>query len=132
MTGATGRGRLNPPRPAVERCRGAHRTADGQARLAPWSGQDEARARASRAMGQLQLFVVGMSCRRCVREVTARLRDIPGVETVAANPADESVRLTGSMRYDDVRAALAGTEYTAHLAGGGPDSGRTGTGQTSQ
>ena len=65
-------------------------------------------------MGQLHLFVVGMRCRRCVREVTARLRDIPGVDTVSANPADGSVRLTGSMRYDDVLAALAGTEYDAH------------------
>lgn len=83
-------------------------------------------------MGQLQLLIVGMSCRRCVREVTARLRDIPGVDTVAANPADESVRLTGSMRYEDVLAALAGTEYAAHPAGGGPASGQTGTGQTSR
>ena len=44
-------------------------------------------------MGQLHLFVGGMSCRRCVREVTARLRDVPGVETISANPADASVRL---------------------------------------
>ena len=33
-------------------------------------------------MGQLNLFVGGMSCRRCVREVTALVRDVPGVETV--------------------------------------------------
>lgn len=57
-------------------------------------------------MGQLQLFVDGMSCRRRVREVTARLRDIPGVETVSANPGDSTVRLTGSMRLEDVLTAL--------------------------
>ena len=39
-------------------------------------------------MRQLNLFVGGMSCRRCVREVTARLRDVSGVETVSANPGD--------------------------------------------
>ena len=39
-------------------------------------------------MRQFNLFVGGMSCRRCVREVTARLRDVPGVETVSANPGD--------------------------------------------
>lgn len=79
-------------------------------------------------MGQLQLFVAGMSCRRCVREVTARLRDIPGVDTVAANPADASVRLTGSMGYADVLNALEGTGYVVHLRD--RDSGGTGTRQT--
>jgi Heavy-metal-associated domain len=39
-------------------------------------------------MRQLNLFVGGMSCRRCVREVSTRLRDVPGVETVSANPGD--------------------------------------------
>ena len=62
-------------------------------------------------MGQLELFVGGMSCRRCVREVTARLRDVPGVETVSANPATvRGPAVTGSMRAD-VLAAFAGTTY---------------------
>jgi copper chaperone CopZ len=62
-------------------------------------------------MRQLNLFVGGMSCRRCVREVTARLRDVPGVETVSANPGDCVVRLSGSMQLDDVLAAFTGTTY---------------------
>jgi copper chaperone CopZ len=62
-------------------------------------------------MPQLNLFVGGMSCRRCVREVTARLRDVPGVETVSANPGDCVVRLSGSMQLDDVLAAFTGTTY---------------------
>jgi len=33
------------------------------------------------------------SCRRSAREVTARLRDVSGVETVAANHRDSLVRL---------------------------------------
>jgi copper chaperone CopZ len=62
-------------------------------------------------MRQLNLFVGSMSCRRCVREVTARLRDVPGVETVSANPSDCMVRLSGSMRLADVLAAFTGTTY---------------------
>ena len=62
-------------------------------------------------MRQLNLFVGGMSCRRCVREVTARLRDVPGVETVSANPGDCVVRLSGSMQRADVLAAFTGTTY---------------------
>jgi copper chaperone CopZ len=60
---------------------------------------------------QLSVFVAGMSCRRCVREVTARLRDVPGVETVSANPGNGVVRLSGSMQLTDVLAAFTGTTY---------------------
>lgn len=62
-------------------------------------------------MRQLNLFVGGMSCRRCVREVTARLRDVPGVETVSADPSDCLVRLSGSMQLTDVLVAFSGTTY---------------------
>jgi hypothetical protein len=43
--------------------------------------------------------------------VTARLRDVPGVETVSANPGDCVVRLSGSMQRADVLAAFTGTTY---------------------
>jgi len=66
-------------------------------------------------MRELNLFVGGMSCRRCVREVTARLRDVPGVETVSANPGNCIVRLKGSMRLTDVLAAFIGTTYRPQL-----------------
>ena len=62
-------------------------------------------------MRQLDLFVGGMRCRRCVREVTARLRDVAGVETVSANASDSVVRLSGSMRLADVLDAFTGTSY---------------------
>ena len=68
-------------------------------------------------MRQLNLFVGGMSCRRCIREVTARLRDVPGVETVSANPGDCVVRLSGSMELADVFAAFTGTSYRPQLRG---------------
>jgi copper chaperone CopZ len=62
-------------------------------------------------MDEMDLVVGGMSCRRCVREVTARLRDVAGVQRVTADPGRSTVHLTGSMTRDDVLAAFAGTTY---------------------
>ena len=72
-------------------------------------------------MGQLNLSVDNMSCRRCVRRVTALVRDVPGVETVSANAADGTVQLSGSMQLADVLAAFAGTTYQPHLDDTRPD-----------
>jgi copper chaperone CopZ len=81
-------------------------------------------------MRQLNLYVGGMSCRRCVREVTARLRDVPGVETVSADPGDCTVRLSGVMELADVLAAFAGTSYRPRLHDAGDsDSGGTAIGK---
>lgn len=62
-------------------------------------------------MNEIELTVSGMSCRRCVREVTARLRDVTGVERVTADPVRSVVHLSGSMTQADVMAAFAGTTY---------------------
>ena len=74
-------------------------------------------------MRQLSLFVGGMSCRRCVREVTARLRDVPGVETVSADPGDCVVRMSGSMQLADVLAVFTDTTYRPQLDGTGRSQG---------
>lgn len=66
-------------------------------------------------MRQVNLLVDGMSCRHCVREVTARLRDVPGVETVSASARDSRVRVSGSMQLADVVAAFIGTAYRPRL-----------------
>lgn len=63
----------------------------------------------------LTLTVDGMGCRHCVREVTACLRDVPGIETVTANMSTCTVKLTGSMSDEDVIAALVGTTYVAQI-----------------
>jgi len=68
-----------------------------------------------RTMRELTLYVGGMGCRRCVREVTAALRDVPGVQTVVADATTSTVRLGGSMAVDDVLDALAGTTYRPEL-----------------
>jgi copper chaperone CopZ len=82
-------------------------------------------------MRHITLFVAGMSCRRCVREVTARLRDVPGVATVTANPGDSVVRLSGRMEMADVLAAFLGTAYRPDVRrDGGADSGGTAVGQS--
>ena len=62
-------------------------------------------------MSEMTLYVGGMGCRRCVREVTARLRDVSGVQTVVADSATSTVRLGGSMTVEDVLDAFTGTTY---------------------
>lgn len=67
------------------------------------------------AMTRLSLQVGGMGCRRCVREVTALLRDLPGVETVVADARRSVVTLTGSMRLADALAVLADSGHASRL-----------------
>ena len=80
-------------------------------------------------MSELTLHVDGMGCRECVRDVTARLRDVAGVQTVAADHRRSVVRLGGSMSLHDVLAALEGTPY--RIVRIGADSDETGSGQQS-
>jgi copper chaperone CopZ len=68
-------------------------------------------------MDEIELTVSGMACRRCVREVTARLRDVAGVERVIADPVRSTVHLVGSMTRADVLAAFEGTSYRPVLGG---------------
>ena len=60
-------------------------------------------------MSEMTLYVGGMGCRRCVREVTARLRDVSGVQTVVADSATSTIRLSGSMAVEEVLDAFTGT-----------------------
>jgi copper chaperone CopZ len=80
-------------------------------------------------MTELTLYVTGMGCRSRVREVTARLRDVPGVETVGADHRMSVVLLRGSMSWGDVLAALEGTRF--HVTRIDADSTQTGSGQQS-
>jgi copper chaperone CopZ len=71
-------------------------------------------------MRNIQLHVGGMGCRRCVREVTARLRDVRGVETVSADAHRSLVRLSGTMTTTDVLAAFTGSTYAPRILDGDP------------
>ena len=66
----------------------------------------------------MRLVVGGMGCRRCVREITARLRDVPGVETVVADASTSAIRLSGTMALADVLGAFEGSTYAPHLVRG--------------
>ena len=68
-------------------------------------------------MTDLTLHVDGMGCRQCLREVTARLRDVPGVKTVAADHRRSVVVLVGSMSRNRVLAALEGSRFDVDLIG---------------
>lgn len=69
-------------------------------------------------MNDIELVVGGMACRRCVREVTARLRDVPGVDRVSVDSTRSVVHLSGSMSQADVLAAFVGTTYRPLLPSG--------------
>jgi copper chaperone len=58
------------------------------------------------AMTTLTLRVRGMTCRHCVRKVTAVLRDVPGVQLVQADLTTATVVLRGEHMVADVLAAL--------------------------
>ena len=71
-------------------------------------------------MRDLHLLVGGMGCRHCVREVTARLRDVPGVERVIADATTNRVVLTGSMTVTDAMNALSPTTFVARVVADAP------------
>ncbi len=76
-------------------------------------------------MAVIALCVPRMTCRRCVRIVTARLRDLPGVVMVAANAAAAEVIVHGEVSEDRLRAALAEVSF---LVNGACDSEETTSG----
>lgn len=92
--------------------------------MAPRQGHDIPR---EHEMKKLSLYVDGMRCRRCVREVTGRLRDVAGVETVCANSGTSLVTVRGSMSLEEVLEAFAGTTYRPELR---DNSERTAAGQS--
>ncbi len=71
-------------------------------------------------MPQVRLSVGSMSCRHCVREVTGWLRDVTGVETVAADATTGAVVLNGTMDVADILAVFVGSSYTLQILDDSP------------
>lgn len=74
-------------------------------------------------MGHMTLYIGGgIGCRRSLREVTAMLRDVPGVETVVADATRSIVRLGGTMAATEVLEAFRGSTYAPRLLDAAPPS----------
>jgi copper chaperone CopZ len=73
-------------------------------------------------MAVITVQVPGMRCRRCVRSVTSRLRDLPGVVTVEANAATGELVVRGEVTERQVRDAVADVPLPSN--GADPDCGR--------
>jgi copper chaperone CopZ len=54
-----------------------------------------------------------MTSRRCVREVSAWISDVPGVRTVEARLDTVTVHVTGTAEPDAIEAAIRQAGYTA-------------------
>ena len=54
-----------------------------------------------------------MTCRHCVRAVTARLRDLPGVVAVEADAEHAWLIVHGDITADQVQAALDEVSFPA-------------------
>ncbi len=68
-------------------------------------------------MAVIAMHVPYMRCRRCVRSVTARLRDLPGVVTVEADARTAELVVRGEVTEDQVRGALADVASPRNGAG---------------
>ncbi len=56
-----------------------------------------------------------LGCRHCVREVTGRLRDVRGVETIVVDASTGTVVLSGTMTVAEVLASFAGSACTPRV-----------------
>lgn len=58
-----------------------------------------------------------MRCRRCVRQATALLRDLPGIATVTADRSTSVITVAGDLADDEVLRALADTTFAVTIIG---------------
>jgi copper chaperone CopZ len=74
----------------------------------------------------MTLLVPEMTCRQCVRTVTAALRDVPGVELVQADARATTVVLFGEPVLTDVLAALKAAGFPGTVVPSASDQGEQG------
>lgn len=64
-------------------------------------------------MHQFRIRVPGMSCRHCVRTISAAVSDIAGVRAVEVDLDTKTLHVHGTADTHAVRAALAAIGYRA-------------------
>lgn len=64
----------------------------------------------------LGLVVPGMTCRHCLRTVTASLRDVVGVVSVEADVGNRTVVLRGAVEAQEALEALRACGFPGRLA----------------
>ena len=79
-------------------------------------------------MRTIHLVVGGMRCRRCVRQATALLRDVPGIATMTADPRTSRITVQGDLTDQAVLEALSGTSFTVRVVAPGTTTTTTTTG----
>ncbi len=65
------------------------------------------------ALEETVFSVPAMTCRHCVRAVSAHLRDVVGVDALEADATTRTVRVQGEAGADALRAAIAAAGYDA-------------------
>ncbi|HEV3505078.1 MAG TPA: heavy metal-associated domain-containing protein [Actinomycetes bacterium] len=73
---------------------------------------------------EIVLSVPAMSCRRCVRRISARLGDVPGVVAVEADLSSRTVTVRGRPQLEALHSAVAEAGFEAdHRPTPGPSGG---------
>ncbi|HEX2042877.1 MAG TPA: heavy-metal-associated domain-containing protein [Acidimicrobiales bacterium] len=76
------------------------------------------------APGETVFSVPAMTCRHCVRAVSAQIRDVVGVVALEADATKRTVRVQGRAEPDVLRSAIAAAGYEAVVVSPSPDNGR--------
>ena len=67
------------------------------------------------ALAETVFSVPAMTCRHCVRAVSAQVRDVTGVVALRADATTRTVRVQGTAQPDALRSAIAVAGYEAVL-----------------
>ncbi len=65
------------------------------------------------AVQEIVLSVPAMTCRHCVRAISAQVRDVPGVVAVEADLTTRTVRAQGTPQPDALLSAITDAGYEA-------------------
>ena len=64
--------------------------------------------------------VPAMTCRHCIRAISAQVRDVKGVVALEADTTTRTIRVQGAADPDAVRSAIAAAGYEAVAVSSSP------------